>query len=102
MNDWEDEDKKTEAVYKVLKHLAEHPQDGAPCVGNDPAAHDLFRRIGGISIPPGQRVIIFASGEKKLNHRGSVILEIPFGMSDTADDNQLKTFVLGNYPYWPH
>jgi hypothetical protein len=97
--DWTTEDPKTEAVYKVLKYLAENPDDGAACVGNDQKAHELFERVGGIKIPPGQRVILFGSGEKKLEFRGSVVLEVPYGVTQLNDD-QLKTFVLGNYSYW--
>jgi hypothetical protein len=97
--DWTTEGPKTDAVYNVLKYLAEHQGEGAACVGNDQRAHELFQRIGGITIPPGQRVIIFGSGEKKLEFRGSVILEVPYGLNQLSDD-QLKIFVLGNYSYW--
>ena len=33
--DWTTEDPKTDAVYKMLKYLAENADDGAACVGND-------------------------------------------------------------------
>jgi hypothetical protein len=97
--DWTTEKPKTDAVYKVLKYLAEHPDQGMTCVGNDARAHELFKDVGGIGVPAGQRVIIFGSGEKKLEFRGSVILEVPYGLTQLSDD-QLKIFVLGNYSYW--
>src|SRR2546430_2755504 len=34
-SNWTDREKEYDAVYKVLKHLAEHPEDGTACVGND-------------------------------------------------------------------
>ena len=97
--DWTTEDPKTDAVYNVLRYLARNPEEAAACAGNDQKAHELFERVGGIKIPQGQRVIIFGSGEKKLEFRGSVILEVPHGVSQLSDD-QLKRFVLGNYSYW--
>jgi hypothetical protein len=97
--DWTTEKPKTDAVYNVLKYLAEHQDEGAACAGNDQRAHELFETHGGIKIPPGQRVIIFGSGEKKLEFRGSVVLEVPHGLTQLSDD-QLKIFVLGNYSYW--
>ena len=97
---WSDPDKKTEAVYKVLRYLAANPKEGMSRVGDDAAAAQLFKDIGGIEVPAGQRVIFFASGEQALRHAGSVSLEVPPEVSK-ASDLELKAYILGNYPYWP-
>jgi hypothetical protein len=100
--DWYDLDKKNEAVYKVLEYLAQNPDDGSKRVGKDDEARQLFEEKGGIQVPvsDGARVIFFASGERALLHGASVVLEVPPGRITGATDDQLKQFVLGNYPYW--
>jgi hypothetical protein len=98
---WYDVDKKSDAVYKVLRYLAEHPAEGLACVGNDEMARQLFEEQGEIKVPAGARVIFFAPGEQALIHGGSVILEVPAQPIADATDDQLKIRILGNYPYWP-
>jgi hypothetical protein len=101
--DWTEEKKKNGAVYKVLHYLAEHPEEGMACVGNDQRAQDLFEKIGQVSVPTGKgaRVIFFATGERDLKIGSSVILEVPPKANKTFSDAELKKFVLGNYDYWP-
>ena len=102
LGDWSDDQKKNEAVYSVLRYLAEHPDEGLDCVGKDDEARKLFEKIGGITVPvdKGARVIFFATGEQELNVGASVILEVPPKMA-TATEDQLEHYVLGNYTYWP-
>lgn len=101
--DWYDADKKSAAVYKVLRYLADHPEEGAACVGNDANAQQLFEKRGEIEIPTekGARVVFFAAGEQELKHGSSVIIEVPSQPLTDATDDQLKAYILGNYPYWP-
>jgi hypothetical protein len=100
--EWSDETKKNEAVYKVLRYLAENPDEGLKCVGNDDEARKLFEDKGAITVPTekGARVIFFATGERALQVGASVILEVPPKRLN-ATDEQLKVYVLGNYTYWP-
>jgi hypothetical protein len=100
--DWFDLDKKSDAVYKVLRYLAAHPEEGLACVGNDEMARQLFEDKGRVEVPAekGARVIFFASGEQALQHGGSVIIEVPSQPIPDASDDQLKLRILGNYPYW--
>ena len=102
--DWADRDKKRDAIVKVLRYLAKHPEEAASCVGNDKKAHDLFKKAGQIDIPEaeGARVIIFASGEKKLGPATSVIIELPEDPAAAAgaSDTELLKHVLGNYIHW--
>ena len=98
---WNDLEKKSDAVYKVLRYLAVHPEEGLACVGNDEMARQLFEDQGGVKVPAGARVIFFAPGEQALIHGGSVILEVPAQPITDATDDQLKIRILGNYPYWP-
>jgi hypothetical protein len=101
--DWYDRDKKREAIVKVLRYVADNPEKGMECVGNDEKAHALFREIGNIEIPKeeGGRAIFFAPGEKKLEPGSSVIIELPAAGSNTgATDNDLLKYVLGNYVHW--
>lgn len=100
-NDWTKKQAKCDAVYKVLRYLADHRDEAKACVGHDDKAHELFARVGGIKIPDYARVIIFDSGEQALQVGASVILEIPSGQLSGSSDDELKPFVLGNYPYWP-
>jgi hypothetical protein len=99
--EWYDLEKKSDAVYKVLRYLAEHPDEGLECVGDDAKARQLFEDKGDIKVPAGARVIFFAPGEQASIHRGSVILEVPAQPTTDATDDQLKIRILGNYPYWP-
>jgi len=100
--DWSDEVKKNEAVYKVLRYLAENPDDGLSRVGKDDEARKLFEDKGGITVPvdSGARVIFFAPGERALLVGSSVILEVPPKRLEGASDGELKKFILGNYTYW--
>jgi hypothetical protein len=98
---WYDVDQKSDAVYKVLRYLAEHPGEGLECVGDDAKARQLFEDQGGLKVPAGARVIFFAPGEQALIHGGSVILEVPAQPMPNATNDQLKIRILGNYPYWP-
>jgi hypothetical protein len=100
---WYDLDKKSDAVYKVLRYLAEHPDEGLECVGDDEKARQLFEDQSGVKVPTenGARVIFFAPGEQALIHGGSVIIEVPSQPVTNASDDQLKIRILGNYPYWP-
>lgn len=98
--DWSDPVKKTTAVYKVLRYLAKNPKQGLALVGDDVAAAQFFKKISGIDVPKGQRVTFFAPGEQALRHAGSVALEVP-ATESTGSDLELKSYILGNYPYWP-
>jgi hypothetical protein len=102
--DWADRDKKREAIVKVLRYLAQHPDEALSCVGDDQKAHALFKRVGQIDIPEaeGARVILFAPGEKKLGPEASVIIELPEdpAAAAKASDTELLRFVLGNYAHW--
>ena len=102
MEDWSDDTKKNDAVYKVLRYLAENPEEGLKRVGKDDEARKLFEKVGGIQVPveKGARVIFFATGEQALRVGASVILEVPPKLLNATDD-QLEQFVLGNYTYWP-
>jgi hypothetical protein len=102
-DDWSNEKTKNKAVYKVLRHLAAHPDEGADLVGRDDKARQLFETVGGIRVPveDNARVIFFPSGERGLNVGASVILEIPSEEARGMTDEELKQFVLGNYEYWP-
>ena len=103
-NDWADRDKKREAIVKVLRYLAQHPDEALGCVGNDQKAHALFKRVGQIDIPEakGARVVIFAPGEKKLGPESSVIIELPEdpAAAAQASDTELLKYVLGSYSHW--
>jgi hypothetical protein len=101
--DWYKEETKSNAVYKLLHYLKDHPGDGLTCVGNDAAAKKLFEDKGGIAVPTdtGARVILFAPGERALRAGASVIIEIPpTGLRDPTD-KQLSEFILGDYDWWP-
>jgi hypothetical protein len=100
---WYNLEKKSAAVYKVLRYLAEQPNEGLACVGNDEMARQLFEDQGGVKVPAekGARVIFFAPGEQALIHGGSVIIEVPSQPQTDASDDELKIRILGNYPYWP-
>jgi hypothetical protein len=102
-NDWTDPTKKNRAVYKVLRYLAAHPDEGAELVGRDDKARQLFETIGGIRVPveDDARVIFFPAGERDLEVGSSVILEVPPENVATKSDEDLKQYVLGNYEYWP-
>jgi hypothetical protein len=108
---WYNRQLKSEAILRVMRHIADHPADGTQCVGNDPAAIQLFQnpRIGNIRVPveAGARVIVFASGEEALEAGSSVIIELPPDpppgppkFSRGWSEKELMTFVLGNYKYW--
>ena len=101
-NDWSDDQIKNGAVYKVLRYLAAHPDEGSDLVGRDDKARHLFEKIGGIRVPveDDARVIFFPSGERALEVGASVILEIPPDGAKEMSDEELKKFVLGNYEYW--
>jgi hypothetical protein len=101
--DWDNEVTKSDAVYKVLHYLKEHPEDGLKCVGNDAEAIKLFEKQGGITVPTdkGARVIFFASGERALNAGASVIFELPPATLRDPTDKQLSEFILGDYDWWP-
>jgi hypothetical protein len=102
-DDWNTRETKTAAIYKVLRYLAKNPDAAAACVGNDQEAARLFEEQGGITIPTenGARVIFFAHGEQALRYRNSVVLEVPPADLSDAPDGALKSYVIGNYPYWP-
>jgi hypothetical protein len=102
-NQWADPKKKNQAVFKVLRYLADHPDEGADLVGRDDKARQLFEAIGGIRVPveDDARVLFFPPGERELEVGSSVILEIPSEDAAKASDEDLKKYVLGNYEYWP-
>jgi hypothetical protein len=102
-NDWADNKKKNRAVFKVLRYLAAHPDEGADLIGRDDKARQLFETIGGIRVPveDDARVIFFPSGERDLEVGSSVILEIPSEDATRMSEEDLKKYVLGNYEYWP-
>ena len=108
LGDWGDEKKKTAAILRVLKHMVANPTAGTNCIDNDQEAHRLFQdpTIGNITIPPGGRVVVFATGEEALKAGSSVIIELPPPPTPprTAGDmteRELLTYVLGDYKYWP-
>jgi hypothetical protein len=100
--DWNDEKKKTEAILRVLRHIATNQDAGKKCIGNDAEAHKLFEdpTIGNITIPAGGRVVIFASGEEALRAGSSVIIDMPPPSAAATTDRELLTYVLGDYKYW--
>jgi|GEM_PF-2529959 len=114
--DWCDRKKKREAILRVLRYIVEHPAEGERCVGRgkppfqaDVNAHRLFEdpRIGNITIPDDARVVIFGNGEEALEPCSSIIIELPPHpapppprFSAGWSDEELMTFVLGNYRYW--
>ena len=57
---WYDLDRKSDAVYKVLRYLAEHPDEGLECVGDDAKTREFFEDHGDIKVPADARVIFFA------------------------------------------
>jgi hypothetical protein len=101
--EWKDLGKKCDAIYKVLRHLARNHEEGMSCVGDDVKTQELFELKSGLRVPveTGARVVFFASGEEALNHRGSVIIEVPPAGLENATDEELMGYILGNYPYWP-
>jgi hypothetical protein len=103
--DWNDPDKKRDAILRVLRHIVANPAAGQNCLGNDAAAHALFENpeIGNIKIPPGARVVMLPTGEEALRAGSSLIIELPGAMPATPSDSQLLGQVLGNYRFWaPH
>jgi hypothetical protein len=100
---WYDSEKKVDALFKVLRHVAEFPEKGLDCVGDDTKANTLFLEQGEIEVPQadGARVIFFKPGEKALLHGGSIIIEIPPRKIVGAPDEQLMNYLLTSYPYWP-
>jgi hypothetical protein len=100
-SDWTNFEKKGEAVYKVLRYLAAHPDEGLPCVGDDKKAREFFQEKGGIDVPEDARVIFFPPGEEAKQYGGSVIIEVPAAPIPSPTDLQLKGYIVGNYPYWP-
>src|SRR4051812_5216990 len=100
-NDWDDRDKKREAILKVLRRVLENPQDGKDAVGDDAKALALFKTYGPIDVPPDARAIFFSPGEKKRAEGSSVLIELPPDTTpkDISDD-LLITYVLGNYQHW--
>src|SRR5437870_5425486 len=100
--DWYNRTTKNPAVYKVLRYLAAHPEDGLNCIGKDDKARSLFEDKGGIQVPVdrGARVIFFAQGERALQVGSSVILELPPPGLKEPTNKQLREFILGNYEWW--
>ena len=108
---WYNRQPKSDAILRVMRHIANHPAAGTACIGNDAEAIRLFQdpTIGNISVPvaAGARVIVFASGEEALEPGSSVIIELPPNpppgppkFSAGWSNEELMTFVLGNYKYW--
>jgi hypothetical protein len=114
--DWNNRQDKHDAILAVLRYIVNNPQAGQRCVGRgrppfreDVEAHRLFEdpNIGNMNIPNDGRVVIFNSGEEALEPASSIIIELPPipappppRFSGAWSDEELMTFVLGNYRYW--
>ncbi len=64
--DWENEEKKRDAIIRVMRYIIANPGAGQACVGNDAAARQLFENpgFGNVKVPPQGRVVIFDPGEE--------------------------------------
>jgi hypothetical protein len=106
VGDWYNRDKKRAAILRVLRYLIEHPAEGRACIGNDARVHALFEdpAIGNIDIPEdkGARAIVLPPGEAKLEHGGSVTIELPgpevTPQANLNDDDLLQYAI--NYIHW--
>ena len=106
--DWNDRNKKRNAILRVMRYIVANPAAGQKCIDNDPEAHKLFEdpKIGNIKIPKGGRVVIFDTGEEALEVGSSVIIELPPNparmplTSPDPSEREMLSYVLGNYIHW--
>ena len=106
--DWYSWPAKSEAVWRVLRYLAAHPEEGRACIGNDLLTHAFFTDKGRIDIPveEGARVIFLKPGTSeqgppdKPELGNPVILQMPAGPIQNPTDDELMKLMKPGYTYW--